>query len=248
MSSTKAIFISDVHLGSTSEPKFILFLDFLKSLSAKNITHLFLMGDIFDLWVADQDYFIEKYKSVIFEIQKLKAQGVEIHFFEGNHDLHLTKFWQEELDLIVHKNATHIHLGEVKFRLEHGDEIDQEDKGYLFLRWFLRTPVMSFVAHSLPGAWIKWIGEKASHSSREYTTHTKSITESGAIEKIRKHAEHYLPKDNADYLISGHLHVRDDYTFKIKDKKYRSINLGTWLDKPCYLAFANDEFKWSELS
>ena len=47
------------------------------------------MVDVLDLRLADHRYFVDKHQSVIDEILRLKDEGVEIHYFEGNHDFHL---------------------------------------------------------------------------------------------------------------------------------------------------------------
>ena len=127
----KAVFVSDVHLGSLSEPRSILFLNFLKDLKKDSeLTHLFLVGDIFDLWIGRHSYFRKKYRDVIDAIIALKNQGVEIHYFEGNHDLYLKDFWGADLDIFVYAEKHEFKLGETLVRVEHGDQMDPEDRGY----------------------------------------------------------------------------------------------------------------------
>ena len=82
-----AVFVSDIHIASPDCPRGRLFLQFLRSLSGKSdVTHLYLLGDIFDLWVADHTFFIERYAEIIDEIRRLVSQGVEVAYFERNHD------------------------------------------------------------------------------------------------------------------------------------------------------------------
>ena len=141
MPALNAYFVSDLHIGSPAGPRAALFLDFLKNLSAGgNVSHLFLMGDIFDLWVAAHAYFIVKYQSITDEIVRLRDAGVAIHYFEGNHDLYLKHYWGETIGLTVHEGPAYMDLGHVTVRIEHGDQMDPDDRGYRFLRWFLRTP------------------------------------------------------------------------------------------------------------
>ena len=83
-----------------------------------------MLGDIFDLWVADHRYFIDAYSEIIDQIKRLQRAGIEIHYFEGNHDLHLKSFWQDELGLAVHNEPFYVQLGDTVVRLEHGDQMD----------------------------------------------------------------------------------------------------------------------------
>ncbi len=231
----RAYFVSDLHIASPADPKAQLFLDFLKGLSTEaDASHLFLLGDIFDLWLADHGYFIERYRPIVDEIVRLKQDGVDIHYFEGNHDLHLGRFWADELGLRVHDGPLHIELAGRRLRLEHGDQMDPDDRGYRFLRWFLRTPPLEFLIFHLPGKIVAMIGERASVVSRSYTSETKTITDDDAIAKIRAHAAKAYVERPFDIIISGHLHVRDDYEFETASGRARSVNLGTWLSAPCY--------------
>ncbi len=240
-----AYLVSDIHIVTPTCPRAVAFLRFLGSLSGTDASHLVLLGDIFDLWVADHRYFIERYRDIIDEIRRLRNEGVEIHYFEGNHDLHLRYFWAEQLGLTVHGEASFIELGNPTVRLEHGDQMDPDDKGYLFLRRFLRNGVIRFLVRNLPGRLIAGIGERASEKSRHYTSTAKSINDSDAIAKIRTHAEKVFAERPFDLIVSGHVHVRDDW--QPETGEFRSVNLGSWLDKPCYFRIDRDSAGFHEL-
>lgn len=216
-------------------PRARLFTAFLQTLSGKsNITSLFLLGDIFDLWVADHRYFVKRYHVIIDEIHRLINEGVEVRYFEGNHDLHLRYYWADQLGVIVHEGPTYIRLGEKTVRLEHGDQMDPDDKGYLFLRWFLRTTPIRLLIRNLPGSLLARVGDAASAKSRNYTTSAKAIESADAIAKIHAHARQAYAQKPFDLLISGHVHVRDDCRIATPASNFRSVNLGSWLDAPCY--------------
>ncbi len=244
-----AYFVSDIHIQSPECPRARLFEQFLRNLSGQTkITHLFLLGDIFDLWVADHRYFIDRYRVIIDEIRRLERAGVDICYFEGNHDLHLQYFWADQLGLTVHKGPTYVQLGNWTLRVEHGDQMDPDDRGYLFLRWFLRTPPIRWLVCNLPGALIARIGERASTGSRQYTTHTKSITADRAIAKIRDHAWRAFIDRPFDIILSGHVHVRDDFRIDKDGNSFRTVNLGSWLDAPCYFKIDGNDGQFHELT
>ncbi len=244
-----AFFVSDIHITSPDSPRARLFTALLRSLSGReNITHLFLLGDIFDLWVADHEWFVSRYREIIDEIRRLKDEGVEISYFEGNHDLHLRYFWADQLGLTVHAGPAYVELGRKTVRLEHGDQMDPDDKGYIFLRWFLRTTPIRLLSRWLPGWLIARIGNRASSKSRQYTSHTKSIEPAAAIEKIRVHARRAFAERPFELIISGHVHVRDDYRIEVEGTAFRSVNLGTWLDVPCYFVLDGNGERFHDLT
>jgi UDP-2,3-diacylglucosamine hydrolase len=227
----RSLFVSDIHISSKEDPKYKLFSEFLDHCATIQLDHLFLVGDIFDLWVADRSYFVENFHGIPERLTRLKGMGVEIHYFEGNHDLDLKLYWQEQLGFDVHENAAYFKLGPLQTRVEHGDQMDPEDKGYLFLRWFLRTPPLKSLGRNLPNQMVKWIGTRASHASRDYTTNVKSATDDQSREKVRKHAAQAYQERPFDLFVSGHLHVREDS----QQDHFRCINLGTWLKEPLVL-------------
>jgi len=244
-----AYFVSDLHLTSSEHPRATLFTSFLRFLSAgENVSHLFLLGDIFDLWLADHQYFVDEYRSIIAEITRLKDEGAEIHYFEGNHDIHLRSFWEDRLGLLVHDGPIHVELCNQTLRLEHGDQMDPDDRGYRFLRWFLRTPPIRFLICHLPGALIVRLGERASATSRTYTSESKTISDHEAVAKIRKHARKAYAERRFDVIVSGHVHIRDDCILQEGPRRYRSVNLGSWLDAPCYLKLDGSGLRLLELS
>ncbi len=244
-----AVFASDVHIASPDGDRGRLFTEFLSGLSAADgITHVYLLGDIFDLWVADHGYFIERYRTVIDEIRRLIGEGIEVAYFEGNHDLYLRHFWEAELGVRVFSGPTLVTLGSRRVRLEHGDQMDPDDTGYLFLRWFLRTPPIHFLCRKLPGSLVAKIGERASAGSRHYTSNTKTIESDEAVAKIRTHAEKAYAEAPFDIIISGHVHIRDDWETGDGDARFRSVNLGSWFDAPCYFRLDDQEARFVELA
>lgn len=230
---TRAYFVSDLHLTSSDDPRTRTFLKFLRDLhsassAGESPTHLFLVGDIFDLWIGSHEYFVARFREVVEAIRLLVSDGVEVHYFEGNHDLHLKKFWQDEVGARVHENEAEFELAGQRVRIEHGDLINPDDKGYLFLRKFLRSRGMTSIALGLPSKIVSAIGERASRASRDYTSHAKKLPEEKIRNLIRTHAENVARMSRFDVIVTGHVHVRDDLEIDIGARKIRSVNLGSW--------------------
>lgn len=240
---SRAFFVSDIHIQSPADEKCILFRRFLDACVNLKPNFLFLVGDIFDLWVADRDYFVSTYADVIESIRRLKSLGTEIYYFEGNHDLDLKLFWQEQLEVKVFENPAYFDLQGRTVRVEHGDQMDPDDKGYLFLRWLLRTPPGRGLGRHLPDPAVKWVGEKASHASRDYTSSVKTVTPAQVKDRFLSHIGRAYSDKAFDVLVAGHVHVADDVTVIRDEKTIRAFNLGTWIKEPLVLDLSETEMR-----
>jgi UDP-2,3-diacylglucosamine hydrolase len=238
----KAYFLSDIHLESDEDSNFFpLEKLLLKIAQDAQATHLFLLGDIFDLWMADHVYFKRKFRRTLQALQKIQERGLKIHYFEGNHDLDLKPYFASS-GFEVHEQALKTELGGKKFLIEHGDQMDPSDRGYLFLRWFLRTAVMRRLGRALPGVVVQKIGNSMSSTSRQYTDRLKKRLGEDAparrqkiLEKILAHVRRVRAREkDFDFFVSGHIHERFHEKLQEEGKSFEVINLGSWLgaEKP----------------
>ncbi len=233
MTPQRAVFISDLHLRDSQENNALLLMRFLDRLNEGGWTHLFLLGDVFDLWIADHEYFVDRFAPILNKLSALAKRGIEIHYFEGNHDLDLRPYFENQLGFFVYESPIVMSVAEMRLRLEHGDQMDPEDKDYLFLRWLLRTRLVRWLGRHLPGSLVQWIGETASRNSRKYTTGVRQSIGSTTVEtKLLAHAERVFDMLPFDVLIAGHVHATLDRDLVMKGKAARVINLGTWLERP----------------
>jgi len=194
-----------------------------------------ILGDLFDIWVGSGQAFQKEYEPVIDALRELR-KTCSVYYFEGNHDFHLEKFWTKEIELEVFSGPKEFEFGGMKIRAEHGDEVNRQDHGYIFLRWFLRTSPLKFLIENLPSSIVLRVGRRASKVSRQYTSGLKNRS----IEIFREYAQDLAETHPFDLLLTGHTHVPDDFTFKIKGETSRLINLGSWFDGPHYLKVSSD--------
>ncbi|WII72832.1 UDP-2,3-diacylglucosamine diphosphatase [Bdellovibrio sp. 22V] len=229
----EAWFLSDIHLKTAEERNGKILLRFLRSLLEKNPSeiHLFLLGDIFDLWVGGHSYFAKKFKPLIDALHDLKKAGARITYIEGNHDVHVEGFFQKKLGVEVFVEAQYYRIDGVTVRCEHGDLINLTDEKYLKYRSIIRNPYIKPLGNILPGRFWDHIGNKASKKSRARTGHYRSANESSLVEMIRSHATKAYQEKPFDIIISGHMHVFDDHTVDVDGRKVRSINLGSWFEE-----------------
>ena len=246
----KAYFVSDIHLENMQERNGQILLRFLHSLAnEEKVPDLYLLGDIFDFWLSGHKVFVKKFEPLWEPLQKLKAKGARLVYFEGNHDLHLHPFWGKKLGFELYDDARYMKIGDYEVRLEHGDLMNPNDHAYLKWRAFTRNPRNAPLAHYLPGFFWDWIGEKMSAKSRARSRQYRNRNEEPIKEMIRVHAQKAFQEKPFDILISGHMHVKLDETVPGVNRPVRNINLGSWLEggNPQALKIEGQEISWIEL-
>jgi UDP-2,3-diacylglucosamine hydrolase len=243
-----AWFVSDIHIKEVTDQRAVTFLSFVHSLgTTRKATHLYLLGDIFDVWVGHGRVFEQKFILIVEELRKLKQRGVEVIYFEGNHDVFVEKFWGR-FNIPVFVGVHNFKINTWNLRLTHGDYINPDDTKYLKWLQIMRSYWMRFLALNLPSRFWYELGQYASVKSRQNSQRYRIDLEDFLREKFRKYAKAESENHDFDFLISGHIHVRDDYVFtKPTGRKVRGINLGSWFND--IKAFYIDELggSWVEL-
>ena len=241
-------FVSDIHLKNINERNGNTLLRFLFFLNKNPKDHqLFLLGDIFDFWISDGPAFSKHYGPLIDEIKKFQTGGGAVTYFEGNHDFHVDVFWTKKLNIPVFENEHYFKIGQLSVRLEHGDFINPDDVNYQNYRAFVRQPWIEMFGHYLPGWFWKPIGERLSEKSRKRTGYYAKNNAEKVTTLIRAYAHKAYSEKPFDLIVSGHMHIRDEYSFQVGSKIVKSINLGTWLEKPQALKLKDDQCEMMDL-
>jgi UDP-2,3-diacylglucosamine hydrolase len=249
MSNSRAYFVSDIHLENMQERNGQILLRFLHSLTEEEkAPDLYLLGDIFDLWLSGHGVFIKKFEPLFEPLRILKSKGSRLVYFEGNHDLHLHPFWEKELGFELYDSAQYHRIGNFDVRLEHGDQMNPDDLAYKRWRSFARNPVIEAFAHILPGKFWNQLGEKMSQKSRQRSRTYRKEYEDKIRDMIRSHAARAYQERPFDMIVSGHMHVKLDETISIEGRGYRNINLGSWIEgNPQALCVEGSSIKWVPL-
>lgn len=227
-----------------------ILLRFLHSLREKNLqqVHLFLLGDIFDLWVGGSSIFVKKFQPLVEALRDLKNAGARITYIEGNHDVHIESFWQKKLGIDVFVEAQFYEINGLKVRVEHGDLINLDDETYLRYRSIIRHPLVKPLNWIIPGKIWDEVGNYAARKSRARSHSYRVRNEEKLITMIRAHALRVFPESPYDVLVSGHMHVYDDYEFQVGAQKARSINLGSWYGPTVkVLRLSGQKLDWVEI-
>jgi UDP-2,3-diacylglucosamine hydrolase len=231
------LFISDIHLGLQSkeveEEKEKLLVNFLE-FAESNCDELFIVGDLFDFWFEYKRVYQKGYFRTLTALKNLTDKGIKVHYFIGNHDFLHRDFFEKEIGAIMYTDAVNFSLYGKRFFIGHGDGMVENDMGYKILTWVLRNRVTQWMSSMLHPDFGIWLASRTSKSSREYTTKKDYGEVDGLFEAAKKKID-----KGSDYVIFGHLHKK----VFAKYNKGSYINLGSWLDEPCYGIFNKEGFK-----
>ncbi len=222
-----AIF-SDLHLPVQNEDRSKkLFAKALEHLRQKKITHLWLLGDIFDLLIGPFDFWFDVHQDIFNELRALKRQGCEILWLEGNHDFHISKLCRE-LKIDLRDGEQTFQFGEKKYFLAHGDLVNTEDLAYH--QWRQRTRAKWF--RSLISLAPNWFAKKyllpfAVGKSQQSRRQSYTVSEPELKELYRRFASAKF-KEGFSGVFMGHCHVSDLYN----EGNFFYLNMGSWLPHP----------------
>ena len=123
MTRVRALFLSDIHLGSRACQAERL-LEFLKGYECDTI---FLLGDIVDFWSLKRGvYWPASHNTVVQKLLRRARHRVKIFYIPGNHDEALRDYLDSSFGNIrVRKDYVHVAADGKRYALLHGDEYDQ---------------------------------------------------------------------------------------------------------------------------
>ncbi len=230
------LFISDIHLGLQSkeienkkERLLVKFLEFAK----ENCDELFIVGDLFDYWFEYKRVYQKGNFRTFTALQDLTEKGIKVNYFIGNHDFFHKDFFENEIGVHLYPDAESFTLNGKKFFIAHGDGLVKNDLGYNILKKILRNRFIQWLYGLIHPDIGVAIASRTSESSRNYTAKKDYGEEDGLFET----AKLFIDKGN-DYVLFGHLHKRCFYNYK----QGVYVNLGSWIDNPCYGKFT-DKFE-----
>lgn len=233
----KYFFISDVHLGlgskeveDSKETLLLRFFDLVKSEG----TELFVMGDLFDYWFEYRNVYQKGFFRTLSALRMLTDSGIKVHYFIGNHDFMHRDFFSRELNVNMYENPLDTVIEDKRFFIGHGDGLVENDAGYNMLKKILRNKTIQWLYSLIHPDFGVALARHTSKSSRDYTTKK----DYGKPDGLVKAANHFIDS-GFDYVLFGHLHKR---CFSQHNKGFY-INLGSWLDAPCYGVYSNHKFE-----
>lgn len=240
---TKIYFASDLHLGTPNYADSLerekAFVQWLTSIEA-DCKRLFLVGDIFDFWFDYKTAIPKGFVRVLGKLAAMADNGIDIHYFKGNHDMWLNGYFEEELGFTVHDDNYIFEENGVRICVGHGDGKGPDDFKYKLLKKIFRNPVCQWL--------FKWIHPDVGMAIAQYWSRKSRYGNGESEERFLGEDREWLiqyikrkhPSIQAKYYIFGHRHLAIEHDVN-EEAKY--INLGDWIHFRSYACFDGQEVK-----
>lgn len=232
-------FASDAHLGSLligdnseREKKLVCWIKSIK----KDAGALYLLGDMFDFWFEYKHCIPKGNIRFLSALCELTDNGIPVHYHTGNHDIWAFDYLRKECGVEIHRGDEVAEIYGKRFYLGHGDGLDPNDKGYLFLKKVFHNRFLQKCFRLIhPDIGIRFAHRWSGHSRVKPTGSIEAppVTEEEK-EAIAAFCKGKLEHEDIDYFIFGHRHQPIDMA--ISDK-CRYINTGDWITHYSYAVF-----------
>lgn len=194
------LFASDLHLDSEAPWAIDAFLSFLAG-PARGADALYLLGDLFEVWVGDDDDSPDHERSCG-GLKALTDSGVAVYVIHGNRDFLLGEGFARRTGVKLLPDPVLVELYGVPTLLSHGDVFCTEDPSYQQLRSIVRRPGFQRRFLALPLAARRTLASAARAGSKAYTERTKPTIMDVNPEAVTR----AFRATGARRLIHGHTH------------------------------------------
>lgn len=221
----RSIFLSDIHLGTKACQAHHL-LDFLKSYTSE---HVFLLGDIVDLWSMSRGavHWSEAQNTFVQKMLRRARHGEKVIFIPGNHDEALREYVGAIFgNILVEHEHIHTAADGKRYLLLHGDEFDQVTRHH---RWIAvlgdkAYDLLVSLNHYL--SWLRRTLRRPGYWSLAGYAKRKVKTAVSFIFNFEDAVIHHAREKGVDGAICGHIHWP---MMKVIDG-LQYLNCGDWVD------------------
>jgi UDP-2,3-diacylglucosamine hydrolase len=230
-------FLSDFHLGVPDhasslqrEKKIVAFLDKIRQDAAM----VFIVGDLFDFWFEYRKVVPKGFVRILGKLAEFTDNGIPVHFFVGNHDMWMSGYFEQELNIPVFYEPKEYEFNGKKFLVGHGDGLGPGDHGYKFLKKIFRNPLCQFLFGLIPPYFGISLASYSSKTSRSVTGNSDEKFLGEDKEWLIQYCKDVLKEKEYHYFIFGHRHLPIE--FQLTDNS-QYLNLGDWLRYNSYAVY-----------
>lgn len=244
----RSFFVSDVHLGSASseagnaalEQRFLLWLDMVH----RERGRIYLLGDIFDFWFEYNYVIPTSHVAVLARLKAMVSDGIEIHFFKGNHDMWLRGYLSNEIGLIIHNRSELMNIDNENVFMGHGHDLCFKRSFTTRALWFLfnESFIYNFFSAILHPNLMMRIGQAWSKSSRakKHICHEFRGEEEYLTSYLTSRLSEF-GSQGVTRFIFGHFHCPVLYT--LVDGHSQMMILGEWSSVAMYGTLSDGKFE-----
>ena len=219
------LFASDVHLASHRPAAVAAFRGFLSG-PVRRASRLYLLGDVFDLWLGDDDD-RAPHPEVEAALAETIAAGVPVDLIRGNHDFLLGDAFAQRTGCRLVDEPHVVEVGSERVVLLHGDTLCTRDVEYQAFRRHARDPgnQRAFLARPMD--------ERAREAARLRATSDSRtrLKPEDIMDVTGEEVERVLRQCGATRMIHGHTHRPAVHKHGLDTGLSTRIVLGDWYDQ-----------------
>lgn len=216
------LFISDLHLDASLPGLTRLFERFMDE-QASHADALYILGDLFEAWVGDDDDRPET-EQFVASLRALSDQGVPLYVMHGNRDFLFTSGFVARTGCALLSDPSLIDLYGTPTLILHGDSLCTDDVKHQESRTLLRSEEWKTKFLELPLNKRIELAQEYRSMSRE---HLRDKPE--AIMDVNAQAVSQLMQEHGvTQMIHGHTHRPAIHTLELNGTSARRIVLGDW--------------------
>ncbi|HZF15794.1 MAG TPA: UDP-2,3-diacylglucosamine diphosphatase [Steroidobacteraceae bacterium] len=230
------LFISDLHLDPSRPDIASQFLEFLEG-EASSAEALYILGDLFEVWVGDDDPEPEKRRAVA-GLKRLSDRGVPCFLMHGNRDFLLGSRFAGETGCRILDDPTIVHLYGSRVLATHGDMLCTDDISYQRLRTTVRDLGWQSMFLALAVEQRLALATEARAGSKDHVSRMSAEimdVNPAAVQSAMRAA-------GVTLLLHGHTHRPKVHELSVDGKPSKRIVLGDWYDQGSVLRWNDRGF------
>lgn len=237
----KTLFISDLHLDPSQPAIAAQFLALLSG-EARSADALYILGDLFEAWIGDDDPDAEV-RRIVEHLRHFTDSGVPCFIMHGNRDFMLGERFARDTGCRLIADRSIVDLYGERVMLMHGDALCTDDVSYQRLRRIVRNPLVQWMLRHLSLGQRQRLALRMRAGSRMHVDATPA-----AIMDVNQSAvADAFALSGVTTLIHGHTHRPAIHMTTNADRPARRIVLGDWYAQGSVLEWTPDSVKLRSL-
>ena len=230
-----ALFISDLHLAP-ERPGLVAAFHELVPGRARGAAALYVIGDLFDAWLGDDQLKEPLAAKVAAAMASLAASGTRVYLQRGNRDFLLGERFAGAAGATLLPDAVVHDLYGTPTLIMHGDQLCTDDVDYQRWRTLWQNPVYRRRVSKVPYIVRRGISRLLRAGSRRATaSKPEEIMDVNAGAVAAAMSEHRVTR-----LIHGHTHRPARHDFSLDGRACQRYVLADWYKAGSYLEVAPD--------
>ena len=224
----RALFISDLHLSEERPGANERFFAFMEK-EARAADALYVLGDLFEYWVGDDDL-PDPFNAVVAGFFR-GLSNAKVYVMHGNRDFLVGERFCRETGATLLDDPTVADLGGERALLMHGDTLCTDDHDYQAWRRQARSPQFQqqFLAKTVPErkAAVMGLREKSKAVIGAKAAEIMDVNAAAVADAFRRHG--------VSTLIHGHTHRPGHHSTEVDGRRCERWVLPDWYGRGGYL-------------